>query len=88
MLNNNIDTNGNIFRKGLLSAQDLTEKAVSHKTVVVLHGASYPQYNFEDLILDEIVVKEEILRECTLFHSHPVYAEGVTNRVNLFQCLK
>lgn len=86
MLNNLVDTNGNIFRKGILNAKELTQQAISHKTLLVVHGVSYPQYGIEDQILDEIVVKEEALKHCRLIHTHPVYAEGVTNRVNLFQC--
>ncbi|HRN95958.1 MAG TPA: glycosyltransferase family 39 protein [Candidatus Levybacteria bacterium] len=86
MLNNLVDTNGNIFRKGILDAKKLTQQAIAHKTILVVHGASYPQYEVEDPILDEVVVKDEILKHCHMIYSHPVYAEGVTNRVNLFQC--
>jgi hypothetical protein len=86
LLNNTIDTNGNIFRKGLLDAEKLTAKALSQRTIVVVHGVEYPQYKISDPILDEIVVKEKILKNCTLLQSYPVYAEGITNRLNLFQC--
>lgn len=88
LLNETIDTNGNIFRKGLLDAGELTKKAISNKTAVLVHGASYPQYRIDDTVLDEIVIKEEILKNCQLILSHPVYAEGITNRVNLFQCFE
>lgn len=86
MLNNLVDTNGNIFRKGILNAKDLTQQTISHNTILVVHGVSYPQYNIDDPILDEVVIKDEILKHCQLLHSHPVYAEGITNRVNLFHC--
>lgn len=85
-LNNLVDTNGNIFRKGILDAKDLTQQAITNKTILVVHGASYPHYGIEDPILDEIVIKDEVLEHCHIIHSHPVYAEGITNRINLFQC--
>ncbi len=88
LLNKTIDTNANIFRKGILDADTMTESAINHKTIVIVHGVSFPHYGVEDQILDEIVVKNKISTSCDLIHSHPVYAEGITNRVNLFQCFK
>lgn len=88
LLNSTVDTNANIFRKGILNAETMTESAINHKTIVIVHGVSFPQYEVEDQILDEIVVKNKISKSCKLIHSHPVYAEGITNRVNLFQCFK
>lgn len=86
LLNNTVDTNANIFRKGILDAKELTELALQNKTLVVVHGLEYPHFNIEDQVLDEIVVKEKLLSECKLALSHPVYAEGIANRINLFKC--
>lgn len=88
LLNNTVDTNANIFRKGILNAQRMTSLALQNKTIVVVHGISYPQYNIEDQVLDEIVDKEKILNDCNLAYSHPVYAEGIANRINIFSCFE
>jgi hypothetical protein len=86
MLDNLTDTNTNIFRKNLLDAQTETSHALTHRTVVIVHGLEYPEYNARDLVLDEIVDKKVIEARCRLRVSKPVKAEGITNRINLFQC--
>ncbi len=88
LLNDTIDTNANIFRKGILSAEEMTNQAIAKKALVVVHGVSFPQYKIEDTVLDEIVVREIIQERCTLAYSHPIYAEGVANRLNFFRCFE
>ncbi len=88
LLNNIVDTNTNIFRKGFLNASTLTTDALQKKTVIITHGAFYPQYNVQEFVLDEIVDKHKILKECELLDSVPIQAEGVTNRINVFSCYK
>lgn len=81
-----VDTNTNIFRKGLLNAEALTDEAITNHALVIVHGASYPQFTIDQPILDEIVIAEKILSECKILTSHPVRAEGISNRLNFFQC--
>lgn len=65
----------------------LTNKAIAEKTIVVAHGATYPELNIKEDILDNnIFDKETIYKNCKLILSSPVQAEGATNRINLLKC--
>lgn len=86
LLDNIVDTNENIFRKGFLDADKLTDKALSSKTIIIAHGASYPQQNIDEKILEEIFNKDKVLKNCRQSGSFPINAEGVVNRINLFSC--
>lgn len=86
LLNGIIDTNENIFNKGLLNSEKLTDDALSKKTVIVTHGANYQEFNIDEKITDKIFNKSKILEKCKLLLSTPTRMEGTNNRINLFRC--
>lgn len=86
LLNNIVDTNTNIFRKKLLDATQLTNDAIQQKSLIVVHGAYYPEYGIDQKIVDEIVDEQLMKKRCKLIHSEPIFTEGITNRLNLFSC--
>ncbi|MBI2189949.1 MAG: hypothetical protein HYU49_00210 [Candidatus Levybacteria bacterium] len=86
LLNNVIDTNANIFRKKFLDAKKLTRDAITNKTILVTHGAVYPELRVEEHVIDEIFDKELIKKSCKLIKSVPVVAEGYANRISLLKC--
>jgi hypothetical protein len=88
LLNGIVDTNESIFRKHFLHADILTRDAIQKNAMIITHGASYPQANINEKIIDEIVNKDMIKKHCTLVTSFPVFTEGVINQLNLFQCTK
>ncbi len=85
-LENVSDAHEYFFTKGVYDRKLLTEKAISNKTVVIAHGANYPQYGIQQDILDNIFIKDSIYESCKIILSVPVQAEGDTNRINLFKC--
>lgn len=86
LLNNIIDTNPNIFRKKFLDSKKLTKEAINNKTVLVTHGAFYPQLGLEEHVVDEIFDKELVKKSCKLLESVPVNSEGYINRISLLKC--
>lgn len=86
VLKNIIDTNPNIFRKNFLDAKKLTKEAISNKTILVAHGAVYPQLGVEEHVVDEIFDKELVKKSCKLLESVPVNSEGYINRISLLKC--
>lgn len=86
LLNNIIDTNPNIFRKKFLDAKKLTKEAISRKTILVAHGAVYPQLGVEEHVIDKIFDKELVKKSCKLLESVPVNSEGYINRISLLKC--
>lgn len=86
LLNNIVDTNVNIFRKKFLDAKKLTKDAIANKTILVAHGAVYPQLRVEEYVVDEIFDKELIKKFCKLLKSVPVTSEGYVNRISLLKC--
>ena len=86
LLNGIIDTNANIYRKGILSAEKLTEEAIAQKGIIIAHGLSYPTYGVEEEVVDEIFDKEMIEKSCKLIKSFPIKMEGPENRLNLLRC--
>lgn len=82
-----IDTNENIFRKGLLNAKKLTQKAIDQKAILISHGAYYPASGVQEDILDEIFDKTLVKKHCKLINRFPVKAESIVNSVSLFRCL-
>lgn len=85
-LENINDTHEYFFTRGIYDKELLTTKAVESKTIIIAHGADYPQYNIKQDILDNIFVKETIYKNCKNILSVPVRAEGDANRINLFKC--
>lgn len=86
LINDIIDTNNNIFRKGLLDAKKLTQKAIDQKAILISHGAYYPASGIQEDMLDEIFDKTLVKKHCKLINRFPVKAEGIVNSVSLFQC--
>ena len=86
MLNNIIDTNANIYRKGFLNSKKLTTDAIKQKAIIVAHGAYYPEMGVNEEVTDEIFDKSQIKKSCKLIGSFPVQTEGPENRLNLLKC--
>lgn len=86
LLNNIVDTNDNIFRKGFLNATKLTQDAISQQAIIVTEGAFYPEFSVREDVLTEIVDKKLLEQHCSLIASYPFKAEGFKNRINLFRC--
>ena len=85
-LENVNDAHVYFFTRGIYDKKELTDKAVKSKTIIVTHGADYPEYNIKQDIVDNIFVKETIYKNCKNILSIPVISEGDTNRINLFKC--
>ena len=85
MLNSQIDTNSNIFRKGYLDAKVLTGKAIQHKSLMVAQGVDYPEYGARQDVIDEIFDLSQ-MKNCKIIYAHPVRTEGIQNRINLITC--
>jgi len=85
-LENVNDAHVYFFTRGIYDKKELTDKAVKSKTIIVTHGADYPEYNIKQDIVDNIFVKETIYKNCKNILSVPVISEGDTNRINLFKC--
>lgn len=85
-LENVRDAHEYFFSKRILDKEFLTNKAVHSKTIIISHGAFYPNLNINEQIVDNIFNKQLVLRSCRLLDSIPVKSEGVVNRINLFKC--
>lgn len=85
-LENVNDAHEYFFTRGVYNKELLTNKAIKSKTIIIVHGADYPQYNIKQDILDNIFVKETIYKNCKIVLSVPVLSEGDANRINLFKC--
>ncbi|HSW47447.1 MAG TPA: hypothetical protein VLG67_00025, partial [Candidatus Saccharimonadales bacterium] len=86
LLNNVIDTNSNIYRKGFLNSKKMTTDAISQKAILVTHGYYYPQNGVEEIAVDEIFDIKRVKKHCKLLDSFPVQTEGAENRLNLLRC--
>lgn len=86
LLDNIIDTNDNLFYKGVLNAKILTTDAVSKKTIVVAKGLYYPANNIDRSIADAALDEEKILKHCTKIHAAPIKTEGLINTITIFKC--
>ncbi|MDZ4228496.1 MAG: glycosyltransferase family 39 protein [Candidatus Levybacteria bacterium] len=85
-LENVNDAHEYFFIRKIYDKNILTDKAIKNKTIIVTHGANYPEYNIKQDILDNIFVKEAIYENCKNILSIPVQSEGSANRINLFKC--
>jgi len=86
-LENVNDAHEYFFMRKIYDKKNLTDKAIKSKTIIVTHGADYPEYNLKQDIVDNIFLKEAIYKNCKIILSTPVLqAEGSVNRVNLFKC--
>jgi hypothetical protein len=85
-LENVNDAHEYFFMKKIYDKTLLTNSAIKNRTIIIAHGADYPEYNVKQDILDNIFVKDSIYKNCKNILSAPVLSEGDTNRVNLFKC--
>jgi hypothetical protein len=85
LLNNIIDTNPTIFRKGILNSTALTKDALSQHALFVGHGLEYPEYNIKRTFIDEIF-DPSLLNNCNLIGNIPVVTEGNINRLQFVTC--
>jgi uncharacterized membrane protein len=87
LVDNVIDTNANIFKKGIFSKEKLTHDALSKKSIIVTEGAYYPSLGVQEFILNsDSIDKKIVIKNCSLLQAFPIRAEGYTNRINLFKC--
>lgn len=86
LLNGIVDTNENIFRKGFLNTNTLTQDAIAQKAMIVTIGAHYPSLNVQEDIVGGIFNKDLVKKSCRLKGSFPTKTEGIENRINLFSC--
>ncbi len=86
LLNGVIDTNANIYRKGILDSKKLTSDAISQKAIIITHGYYYPSEGVEESVTDEIFDENQVKKSCKLVKSFPVQMEGPQNRLNLLRC--
>lgn len=87
LVNPSIDMNSNIFRKGFLSAEKLTDEALVKNAMFVGEGIDYPEFNAYQPITDEIIdIKQLEKKQCTLVKAVPIKTEGYQNRINLISC--
>ncbi len=86
LLNDIVDTNENIFRKGFLSVDTLTNDAIDQRAMIITPGAFYPDFNILNDITGGIFDEEKMTESCELKGSFPIKTEGIENRLNLFRC--
>ena len=86
LLENIIDTNPNIYRKGYLHATGMTKKAIEQNALFVGHGMHYPEANIRQDITDEIFDPRQLSSSCHIKGLYPVRMEGAQNRIVLFRC--
>jgi len=86
LLNNVIDTNDNIFRKGYLNASSITSDAVQKHSAIITVGAWYPELGIKQDIMTEIVDQKQMKKNCHLLKRFPFHSEGVINSINVFSC--
>jgi hypothetical protein len=85
-LENVNDAHEYFFTRKVYDKKFLTDRAIKSKTIIITHGADYPDYNVKQDILDNIFIKETIYKNCKNILSVPVLSEGDTNKINLFKC--
>ena len=85
-LENVNDAHEYFFTRKVYDKEYLTNKAIKNKTIIITHGADYPEYNIKQDILDNIFIKETIYKKCKIILGVPVISEGDANRINLFKC--
>lgn len=85
LLNNIVDTNPNIYRKGFLHANELTKQAITDKSLFVSEGLNYPELGVRRDITGEIFDVNQ-MKNCKIIQSVPIKTEGPQNRVNLISC--
>lgn len=88
LLDNIVDTNENIYRRGFLDKKILTRSAISSEAVLVTSAAIYPEANANYPLLGGIFEEELIKKSCRLIGTFFIKPEGVENAINIFSCKK
>lgn len=92
ILNGMLDTNLNMFRKGIFDAQAITEDIIKTDTVVIGQGidtvvpVNGQIMQIQDTLLTEIYDKETILESCEQKYKHPVTLESAVNEIHVYTC--
>ncbi|RJP72363.1 MAG: hypothetical protein C4539_03585 [Ignavibacteriales bacterium] len=86
LLENIIDTNENTFKKKVLNAKYLTQKAINNKSIIIGHGAEYKEFGVNEILINGIFDKEIINKKCKPLSSLPIKSEGIINRINILKC--
>ena len=81
-----VDTNENIFIKGFLDGEGLTNEAIKKRSLIVSQGMYYPQYNADYPLLGRMFNADEIIKKCEKKASFPIKTEGLENRLVIFYC--
>jgi len=86
LFDNIIDTNDNLFYKGVLNSNTLTRRLLSKKTIIVTKGLYYPSDNINKPITGAVVDEGQVLKYCTKLYTTPIKTEGLVNSITLFKC--
>lgn len=86
LLDNIIDTNDNLFYKGILNTKKLTSEALTKKTIIVTKGINYPSENLYQPVTGGTVDEEKIIKQCNKIYTQPIITEGLINILTLFRC--
>jgi hypothetical protein len=86
LLNGVLDTNANLYVRGIYSATEMTTQALEEKTLLISQGISLPLYSIEETITSDIFDVEQVKKQCTVIYEHQVQAEGGVNRIYIWRC--
>jgi len=85
LLDNIIDTNPNIFRKGLLDSKKLTQKAVDLRTIVIVRGPD-DKLGIANLPINEVFDKNLLKKHCNALSGFPINTKSNVNSIILLKC--
>lgn len=88
LLDDVVDTNENIFRKGFLDKKILTSSAIKSEAILVTSAAIYPGANVNYPLLGGIFDEEAVAKSCKLIGTYFIKPEGIENAINVFSCKK
>ena len=86
LLDNIIDTNDNLFYKGVLNTQTLTRRLFSKKTILAAKGMNYPSSNVYKPVSGPVIDEETVMKRCKKIFDSPIKTEGAINNITLFKC--
>lgn len=86
LLNNIVDTNDNIFRKGYLNANTLTMDAIKQHALIVTQGVWYPEQGITQDFMTDIIDTKLVNNNCHMVNRFPFRSEGVINSITLSSC--
>ncbi len=86
LLNGVLDTNANLYVRGIYSATEMTTRALEEKTLLISQGISLPLFGIEEAITSDIFDVELVKKHCTVIYEHQVQAEGGVNRIYIWRC--